>query len=60
MGRYVVRYVENGVEKESKEFTDRDEAFAFQAGLIAKRQKKADGAWDIELDGVYDLAPMGR
>jgi len=60
MGKYVVKYVENGVKKESAEFADRDEAFAFQAGLVTKRQKNAAGEWDIELDGVYDLAPMGR
>lgn len=57
MGKYVVRYVENGVEKESKEFADRDEAFGFQAGLIARRTQKADGTWDIETKGVWNIAP---
>ena len=59
MGRYVVEYVENGVEKKSKEFTDRDEAFGFQTGLIAKRTRKPDGTYDIMPKGVYDLDPVG-
>jgi hypothetical protein len=59
MGRYEVKYIENGVEKTSEKFADRDEAFAFQSGLLAKRQRKADGAWDIEPVGVYDLTPVG-
>ena len=61
MGRYVVKYVENGVEKESKVFEDRDEAFLFQTGLLAKRVRKEDGSWDIELRGVWNLSvPVPR
>ena len=61
MGKYVVKYVENGVEKESKMFEDRDEAFMFQTGLLAKRVHKADGTWDIETKGVWNLSiPSSR
>ena len=50
---YVVKYVENGEEKEAK-FEERDEAFLFQSGLIAKRKRKENGAWDIEPKGVWN------
>ena len=50
---YVVKYVENGEEKEMK-FEERDEAFLFQSGLIAKRKRKENGAWDIEPKGVWN------
>ena len=51
---YVVKYVENGEEKEEK-IEDRDEAFRFQSGLIAKRKRKEDGTWDIEPKGVWNM-----
>lgn len=50
---YVVKYVENGEEKEEK-FEERDEAFLFQSGLIARRKEKEDGTWDIEPKGVWN------
>ena len=50
---YVVKYVENGEEKEKK-FEGRDEAFLFQSGLIAKRKRKENGAWNIETKGVWN------
>ena len=50
---YVVKYVENGEKKEEK-FEDRDEAFLFQSGLIAKRTRKENGAWNIEPNGVWN------
>lgn len=50
---YVVKYVENGEEKEEK-IENRDEAFLFQSGLFAKRKRKEDGAWDIEVKGVWN------
>lgn len=52
---YIVKYVENGVEKQSKAIYDRDEAFLFQTGLIAKRKRTADGSWDIETKGVWKV-----
>lgn len=52
---YIVKYVENGVEKQSKAIDDRDEAFLFQTGLIAKRKRTADGKWDIETRGVWKV-----
>lgn len=52
---YIVKYVENGVEKQSKAIYDRDEAFLFQTGLIAKRKRAADGSWDIEPKGVWKV-----
>ena len=48
-----VKWVENGVEKESEEFDSRDDAFLFQSGLVAKRKRLADGKWDIETKGVW-------
>lgn len=51
---YVVKYVENGEEKQSKEFADRDEAFRFQSGLLAKRKRKEDGTWDVDVKGVWN------
>ena len=56
MEKYIVKYVENGVEKESETFENRDEAFMFQTGLFAKRTRKADGTWDIETKGVWNLS----
>ena len=50
---YVVKYVENGEEKESK-FEDRDEAFIFQSGLVARRKRNEDGSWDVEPMGVWN------
>lgn len=50
---YVVKYVENGEEKESK-FEDRDEAFLFQSGLVARRKRNEDGKWDVEPKGVWN------
>ena len=50
---YTVKYVENGEKKEEK-FEDRDEAFLFQSGLIARRKKKEAGKWDIEPKGGWN------
>jgi len=55
---YVVEYTENGVEKKSKAFEDREEAFLFQSGLIAKRKRGADGKWDIEPKGVWNTSAI--
>lgn len=52
---YVVKYVENGEEKEKK-IEDRDEAFLFQSGLLAKRKRKEDGTWDIDVKGVWNTS----
>ena len=49
---YVVKYVENGEEKKA-EFEDRDEAFLFQSGLVARRKRNEDGKWDVESVGVW-------
>lgn len=50
---YTVKYVENGEKKEEK-FEDRDEAFLFQSGLIARRKRNEDGSCDIKLMGVWN------
>ena len=50
---YTVKYVENG-EKKEENFEDRDEAFLFQSGLIARRKRNEDGLCDIELMGVWN------
>lgn len=50
---YTVKYVENGEEKEA-EFEDRDEAFLFQSGLVARRKRNEDGSCDIKLMGVWN------
>ena len=50
---YTVKYVENG-EKKEENFEDRDEAFLFQSGLIARRKRNEDGSWDVELMGVWN------
>lgn len=52
---YIVKYTENGVEKQSKAIEDRDEAFLFQAGLIAKRKLNKDGSWDIKPKGIWKV-----
>ena len=52
---YTVKYVENGEEKEA-EFKDRDEAFHFQSGLVARRKKNEDGRWDVEPMGVWNTS----
>lgn len=49
---YAVKYVENGEKKEA-EFEDRDEAFLFQSGLVARRKRNEDGKWDVEPIGVW-------
>lgn len=55
---YVVEYTENGEKKRSEAFEEREEAFAFQAGLIARRKRKDDGGWDIELGGVWNTSTI--
>ena len=52
---YVVKYVENGEEKQTEEIADRDEAFRRQTGLLAKRKRNEDGTWDIDVLGVWNL-----
>lgn len=52
---YKVKYVEDGVEKESREFAARAEAFAFQAGILARRKRMDDGTWNPDTKGVYNL-----
>lgn len=49
---YIVKYVENGVEKQS-EMMGRDEAFLFQSGLFARRKMTENGTWNIEVKGVW-------
>ena len=50
--QYTVKYFVNG-KAEKKVCFDRDEAFGFQSGLLVERRRTPEGAWDIELDGVY-------
>ena len=52
---YIVKYTENGVEKQSNTIENRDEAFLFQAGLIAKRKRNEDGSWDVTPKGVWKV-----
>lgn len=49
---YVVEYVEDGEEKKEK-FEDRDKAFLFQSGVVARRKRNEDGSWNIEPKGVW-------
>ena len=52
---YEVRYAENGEQKKSPRIEDREEAFLWQAGLIARRKRKPDGGWDVEIGGVWKV-----
>ena len=57
---YIVKYKENGEEKQTEPIEDRDEAFLFQTGLIARRKEKADGTYDVEPLGVWNTdVPRG-
>lgn len=52
-----VLYRENGEDKESRLFGDRDLAFLFQSGLLARRRRLEGGGWDVEVRGVYAVEP---
>lgn len=52
-----VHYTEDGVEKTSELFGNRDEAFLFQSGLLTRRTRKEDGSWSIDVHGVEKIAP---
>jgi len=51
---YEVRWTENG-EKKTEQIKNRDEAFLFQSGLLARRKRGEDGKWDIEIEGVWNV-----
>jgi len=53
---YVVKYIEDGVEKTSSEFESREEAFGFQAKILCGRKRNAEGVWVTDTIGVYRLA----
>jgi hypothetical protein len=57
---YKVKWIENGIEKESEEIENREDAFSFQSKLLCSRKKTSSGKWDIELVGVYNMSPLSE
>ena len=51
---YEVHWTENG-EKKTEQIKNRDEAFLFQSGLLARRKMGEGGKWDIEIEGVWNV-----
>lgn len=52
---YKVKYIENGMTKESVSYEQRDDAVAFQVGLLARNYKLSDGSWYIKLLGIHHV-----